>query len=193
MLSLVSLLPPVHTTGKHTRSLDGLLFVSCTCVLLYTRNTNGSITAFVWIYIINFAYSWGPGSWILIAEIFPISIRAKGTSIGASANWMNNFAIAFMVPPMLENITWGTYIFFAVWTFAGGAYIYFFVPETKGKTLEEMDQVFGSHTGVEEMEEFARVQERVGLTALLTGRPEMNRSEEEKDAGTVMVEDVRSI
>ncbi|CZR67016.1 related to quinate transport protein [Phialocephala subalpina] len=125
---------------------------------------------FVWLYIVNFAYSWGPGSWILIAEIFPISIRAKGTSIGASANWMNNFVIAFVVPPMLSGIGWGTYVFFAVWSAAGGVFIYFFMPETKGKTLEEMDQVFGSHTATEELEAFARVQERVGLTALIASR-----------------------
>lgn len=43
--------------------------------------------AFIWIYIANFAYSWGPASWILVAEIFPLSIRAKETSIGASSNW----------------------------------------------------------------------------------------------------------
>jgi hypothetical protein len=140
--------------------------------MLFLRSDEANIDSlvFVWIYIINFAYSWGPGSWILIAEIFPISIRAKGTSIGASANWMNNFVIAFIVPPMLARLTWGTYIFFAVWTALGGAFIYFCVPETKGKTLEEMDMVFGSHTSTEEMEEFAKVQERLGLTALVERR-----------------------
>ncbi|KAH7407194.1 quinate permease [Cadophora sp. MPI-SDFR-AT-0126] len=126
---------------------------------------------FVWFYIINFAYSWGPGSWILIAEIFPISIRAKGTSIGASANWMNNFIIAFVTPPMLSGISYGTYLFFAFWSAAGGVFVWLCIPETKGKTLEEMDQVFGSHTAEEELEEFAKVQERVGLTALIRGGP----------------------
>ncbi|KAF8850764.1 general substrate transporter [Acephala macrosclerotiorum] len=125
---------------------------------------------FVWLYIVNFAYSWGPGSWILIAEIFPISIRAKGTSIGASANWMNNFVIAFVVPPMLSGIDWGTYVFFAVWSALGGIFIWLCMPETKGKMLEEMDQVFGSHTAAEELEAFARVQKRVGLTALIASR-----------------------
>lgn len=48
----------------------------------------------------------------------------------------------------------------------GGAFIYYIVPETKGKTLEEMDMVFGSHTSTEELEEMAIVQERLGLTAL---------------------------
>jgi hypothetical protein len=156
--------------GKLMWLPDGLLLVSCSHVFLHSDEANINTVVFVWIYIINFAYSWGPGSWILIAEIFPISIRAKGTSIGASANWMNNFVIAFIVPPMLARLTWGTYIFFAVWTALGGAFIYFCVPETKGKTLEEMDMVFGSHTSTEEMEEFAKVQERLGLTALVERR-----------------------
>lgn len=103
---------------------------------------------------------------------------------------MNNFIIAFVVPPMLSGITWGTYIFFAVWTALGGAFIYFMMPETKGKTLEEMDMVFGSHTSTEEMEEFAKVQERVGLTALLNHRPEQMMPGNEKDGQTVNVENV---
>jgi hypothetical protein len=163
--------------------------------MLFLRSDEANIDSlvFVWIYIINFAYSWGPGSWILIAEIFPISIRAKGTSIGASANWMNNFVIAFIVPPMLARLTWGTYIFFAVWTALGGVFIYFCVPETKGKTLEEMDMVFGSHTSIEEMEEFAKVQERLGLTALVERRSSTAwpRGEvENKEGESVMVEHV---
>ncbi|THW40772.1 general substrate transporter [Aureobasidium pullulans] len=109
-------------------------------------------------------------SWTLIAEIFPLSIRAKGTSISASSNWMNNFVIAFITPPMLKSISWGTYIFFAGWLAVGGAFIWLFIPETKGKTLEEMDAAFGSHSSVEDIEELARVQQEVGLTDLLEGR-----------------------
>lgn len=60
----------------------------------------------IWLYMVNFAYGWGPCSWTLIAEIFPLSTRAKGTSIAASANWMNNFAVALMVPSVLEAIDW---------------------------------------------------------------------------------------
>jgi hypothetical protein len=71
---------------------------------------------------------------------------------------------------MLDKISWGTYKFFAVWSALGGIFIFFCVPETKGKTLEEMYQVFGSHTSNEDLEEFAKVQERVGLTALIQGR-----------------------
>lgn len=47
--------------------------------------------ALVWLFAIGFGYSWGPCSWILVAEIWPLSVRGKGVSIAASSNWMNNF------------------------------------------------------------------------------------------------------
>ncbi|KAJ5915449.1 quinate permease [Penicillium verhagenii] len=123
--------------------------------------------AFIWIYIANFGYSWGPASWVLIAEIFPLSIRAKGTSIGASSNWMNNFIVALIVPPMIAGIGWGMYLFFAVWLLIGAIFIWLFVPETKNKTLEEMDLVFGSVAASDDQDMFSAVKEEVGLTALL--------------------------
>ncbi|KAF9474239.1 general substrate transporter [Pholiota conissans] len=45
----------------------------------------------IWIFAIGFGYSWGPCAWILVAEIWPLSVRGKGLSIAASSNWMNNF------------------------------------------------------------------------------------------------------
>ncbi|OBT88479.1 hypothetical protein VE02_03500 [Pseudogymnoascus sp. 03VT05] len=124
--------------------------------------------AFIWIYIANFAYSWGPASWVLISEIFPLSIRAKGTAIGASSNWMNNFIVAFIVPPMIRGIGWGMYLFFAVWLFIGTFFVYFFVPETKNKTLEEMDIVFGSTVAAHDQELMAGIREEVGLNQLFS-------------------------
>ncbi|KAF4990306.1 hypothetical protein FDECE_14449 [Fusarium decemcellulare] len=121
----------------------------------------------IWLYIVNFAYSWGPASWTLISEIFPLSIRAKGTSISASSNWMNNFAVAFMTPPMLSGLKWGTFIFFSVWCLIGGLFVFFVLPETKGKTLEEMDIVFGSTTSIEDAELLASIQEEIGLIDML--------------------------
>jgi len=178
--------------GPPTPPPDGLQLVSKPFSKLNIPTNRAAV--FVWLYIVNFAYSWGPGSWILIAEIFPISIRAKGTSIGASANWMNNFIIAFVVPPMLSNIGWGTYIFFAFWSGAGCIFIWLCMPETKGKTLEEMDQVFGSHTAAEEMDEFAKVQERVGLTALIQGRsgPASDQVSVEKE-GVMEVQHINTV
>lgn len=82
---------------------------------------------------------------------------------------MNNFIIAFIVPPMINGIGWGMYLFFAVWLFIGALFIWFFVPETKGKTLEEMDLVFGSALASEDRDIFEAAREDVGLTTLLSG------------------------
>jgi hypothetical protein len=47
--------------------------------------------AMVWLFVVHFGYSWGPCAWIIIAEIWPLSSRPYGVSLGASSNWMNNF------------------------------------------------------------------------------------------------------
>ena len=103
-----------------------------------------------------------------MSEIFPLSIRARGASIGASSNWLNNFAIAFFVPPMFDAWAWGTYIFFAVFLAAGIVWIYFYLPETKNASLEEMDRVFKSHTGTEDAILLRQAQEDVGLIDFLS-------------------------
>lgn len=132
-----------------------------------SRSKADCSTALIWVYIAGFGATWGPVSWTLVSEIFPLSIRAKGTSIGAFSNWLNNFAIAFFVPPMLEAWAWGTYIFFAVFLAAGIVWVWFCLPETKNATLEEMDRVFKSHTGARDAQLLFEAQQEVGLTALL--------------------------
>lgn len=139
--------------------------------------------ALIWLYIAGFGSTWGPVSWTLISEIFPLSIRAKGASIGASSNWVNNFAIAFFVPPMLSAWAWGTYIFFAVFLLGGIFWVYFFLPETKNATLEEMDRVFKSHTGEEDAKLLRQAQRDVGLTAFLDSHG-MIGNEEKAALGT---------
>ncbi|KAF2161428.1 hypothetical protein M409DRAFT_69778 [Zasmidium cellare ATCC 36951] len=155
----------------------GVIVATCSNDWAAHRAAGWGAVALIWFYIANFAYSWGPASWTLIAEIFPLSIRAKGSSIAASSNWMNNFIIAFITPPMLSGITWGTYIFFAAWLLLGFLFILFAVPETKGKTLEEMDAAFGGHASEEDIELLAKVQRETGLTALLQGRTNVDNPE----------------
>ncbi|GKZ21086.1 hypothetical protein AbraIFM66951_002481 [Aspergillus brasiliensis] len=149
--------------------ITGIIVAKCQSDWPSHQAAGWAAVVMIWLYIFNFAYSWGPASWTLIAEIFPLSIRAKGTSISASSNWMNNFIVAFITPPMLSSISWGTYIFFCVWCVTGGLFILFCFPETKGKTLEEMDVVFGSTTSSEDMAALGQIQEQLGLTAILQG------------------------
>ncbi|KIJ66865.1 hypothetical protein HYDPIDRAFT_108799 [Hydnomerulius pinastri MD-312] len=121
----------------------------------------------------SFGYSWGPCCWILVAEIWPLSIRGKGISIAASSNWMNNFIVGQVTPTMLTHLGFGTFVFFGTFSFLGGLFVLFFVPETKGLTLEEMDEVFGDREGlaVADQERQNAIADRIGLTAFGSGKP----------------------
>ncbi|KAH9850320.1 general substrate transporter [Lenzites betulinus] len=122
--------------------------------------------AFVWIFAMAFGYSWGPCAWILVAEIWPLSVRGKGVSIAASSNWMNNFIVGQVTPSMLAHIGFGTFVFFGAFSFMGALFIWFFVPETKGLTLEEMDEIFGSAgMAAGEHERFLAIEKQIGLDA----------------------------
>ncbi|KAF2773918.1 putative MFS monosaccharide transporter [Teratosphaeria nubilosa] len=123
---------------------------------------------FVWIYCANFGYSWGPVAWIVVSEVFPLSMRAKGVSLGGSSNWLNNFAVGLSTSPFIAASNFGTFIFFGCMTVLGGLFVFFLVPETKGRTLEEMDEIFGevgfAHA---DLALKARIEREIGLTALL--------------------------
>ncbi|KAG0173799.1 hypothetical protein DFQ28_008121 [Apophysomyces sp. BC1034] len=108
------------------------------------QNQSASYFCIVMIYffVAGFAYSWGPVGWVYPAEIYPLSVRAKATSITTAANWLMNFVISMIVPVMLSSITWGTYIFFGCCCFIMSTCVFLFFPETKGRSLEEMDAVF---------------------------------------------------
>ena len=124
----------------------------------------------VWLFVIHFGYSWGPCAWILIAEIWPISTRPYGTALGGSSNWMNNFIIGQITPDLLKHITYGTYILFGVISLIGAAFIWFFVPETKRLSLEEMDIIFGSEgTALKDQERMAEINQEIGLAAIMVG------------------------
>ncbi|RIB05796.1 sugar transporter [Gigaspora rosea] len=102
-----------------------------------------SVIVLIYLFVASFAYSWGPGGWIYPAEIFPLRIRGKALSLTTASNWLFNFIIGQFVPILLDSITWGTYIIFGVLGLTMAVSIFLFFPETKGKTLEEMDSIFG--------------------------------------------------
>jgi len=124
------------------------------------RGAGWGAVVMVWLFVIHFGYSWGPCAWIVVAEIWPMSNRPYGIALGASSNWMNNFIVGQVTPDMLTSMKFGTYIFFGSFTFLGAIFVWLFVPETKGLSLEEMDIVFGSsgvaQADAERMREIAR-------------------------------------
>ncbi|KAL5119957.1 hypothetical protein ACEQ8H_002055 [Pleosporales sp. CAS-2024a] len=119
--------------------------------------------AFVYIYDVNFSYSWAPIGWVLPSEIYNIGNRSKAMSLTTSSTWMCNFIIGLVTPDMLETIGYGTYLFFAAFAFIAFCFTWFLIPETKGKTLEHMDAVFGDSTAHEEKTRLFNIAQSLGL------------------------------
>lgn len=121
--------------------------------------------AFIYIYDINFSYSFAPIGWVYPSEIFNLGSRSKAMAITTSSTWMNNFIIGLVTPDMLDTLKWGTYIFFAAFCLIGLVFTYFCVPETKGRSLEDMDVVFGDSAAQQEKERLFAIAASLGLTA----------------------------
>ena len=87
---------------------------------------------------------------MLGAEIYPMRARAKGMALSTTANWISNFIIAFVTPPLFATIVGGYYFLLAGFCAISGIFVYFFYPETAHKTLEGLGSVFNDQAPKEE-------------------------------------------
>ncbi|KAH7122635.1 high affinity glucose transporter RGT2 [Dendryphion nanum] len=103
--------------------------------------------AFVCIYIFFFASSWGPVAWVVTGELFPLKARAKCLSMTTASNWLLNWAIAYSTPYMVDEehanlrskvfFVWGSFCFVCI------AFVWGMIYETKGLSLEQVDELYG--------------------------------------------------
>jgi len=103
------------------------------------------IIIFCAIYVIFFAYSWGPVIWVLCAEIYPQRLRGKAMSLSTATNWTMAFVVGKITPILLrpENLDmWGTFLFFAAFCFVLTFWAASCIPETANVPLEKMDELF---------------------------------------------------
>ncbi|KAH9945007.1 general substrate transporter [Epithele typhae] len=99
--------------------------------------------AMIFLTSIFFSVSFGPVSWVLASEVFPTRTRSIGTSVATCANWAFNVLFSQVSNIAIVNISWKYYIIFICLNAIDFVIIAFFFPETKGKTLEEMAEIFG--------------------------------------------------
>ena len=110
---------------------EGLEVITCVSLMLYAA---------------CFMFSWGPICWVLIAEIFPNTIRSGAVAIAVAAQWISNFIVSSSFVPMFNmHLTegddfghWFTYGLYGILCLLAALFVWKLVPETKGKTLEDM-------------------------------------------------------
>lgn len=113
----------------------------------YTGQTTGfAITIYLMSFIAFFAFSQGAVIWVFISEIFPNDVRAKGQTFGSLTHWVMAAIITFCFPALAELLGGGgTFLVFAVFMLLQLIYVLRFMPETKGRSLEDMGQTINLH------------------------------------------------
>ncbi|KAG6331931.1 hypothetical protein ID866_7157 [Astraeus odoratus] len=109
-----------------------------------------AVIVLIYMFIGNFAWSWAIVIKIYACEIMPTRLRAKACALQQLANWMVNFTVALTAPTFLRASPSGPYFLFCAATLFTTIVCIFFMPETKGKRLEEIEELFEKKTGSSE-------------------------------------------
>ncbi|XP_044174405.1 solute carrier family 2, facilitated glucose transporter member 8-like [Acropora muricata] len=98
------------------------------------------------LFNLAYAVAWGPIPWLVMSEIFPLKARGPASSLATLSNWLLAFVITKTYNSLVSGLTiQGTFWFYSGFSLLGFVFVFFVVPETKGKTLEEIEAMF--HTG----------------------------------------------
>ena len=94
------------------------------------------------VYAAFFMMSWGPICWVLISEIFPNTIRGKAVAIAVAFQWVFNYIVSSTFPPLYEFSPMFAYSLYGIICVIAAIFVWRFVPETKGKSLEDMSKLW---------------------------------------------------
>ncbi len=151
-VTLFMLLFVVDRVGRRTPLILGAIGMAAAMALLailfYSSGVKGGASG--WVAIIglalfktSYSLSWGGLVWIMLGEIFPL--RARGPAMGAATflNWTGNFAVGLLFPTLLGAGTGTVFVLFGALCLVACAFAYTMIPETKGRSLEELEEELG--------------------------------------------------
>ena len=119
-----------------------MIGMAALAALSFTGSIGIAALVFIIIYTASFMMSWGPICWVLISEIFPNTIRSQAVAVAVAAQWISNFLVSATFPSLSAWSVGGTYCIYALMALASALFVWKWVPETKGRTLEEMSKLW---------------------------------------------------
>ncbi|KAB2628973.1 sugar transport protein 5-like [Pyrus ussuriensis x Pyrus communis] len=163
LVNLGSILVSTYMVDRHGRRFlfmeGGIQMVICqvgvAIVLAATTGTDGNghiskgyavlVLVMMCFYAAGFGWSWGPLSWLIPSEIFPMKIRPTGQSMGLAVNFATTFVLSQTFLSMLCHFKYATFLFYGGWILVMTIFVALFLPETKGIPLDQVHTVWAKH------------------------------------------------
>ncbi len=148
MVVTLGLLGLVFRTPNHTATLAWLAVIS------------------MMAYVASFAISLGPIFWLLISEIYPLKIRNSAEGLAATFNWGSNLLITLTFLTLVEQLgpSW-TFWLYGLSAIGAGIFSYYFVPETKGRTLEQIEEFWRTSSSSRQNNSVSTPSSRLSLSS----------------------------
>ena len=147
LLATLAAMVVIDKLGRKTLLLVGAagmtICLAWVAIVFQTGRHASSLLALLIGYIVFFAISQGAVVWVYLGEVFPTSVRARGQSLGSSANWISNAFISGIFPLFALHHAAAPFYFFAAMMALQFFVVLFIYPETKGLTLEQMQRKLG--------------------------------------------------
>ncbi|KZT08817.1 general substrate transporter [Laetiporus sulphureus 93-53] len=164
-VSVAGTLPALYlidTLGRRRSLMTGAAFEACCALIaglaghfmlapsgtpqseLTARNKTGGnvLIAFAVLHVFAYSIFWGPTPWVYLGESFPLRVRPKCIALGSATNWVWNFLLSLFSPRIADDIGPLILLVFAGMLAFGFCYVCLFIPETKGLSLEEVDEMY---------------------------------------------------
>ena len=137
----------VEKLGRKPLLIGGSLGMALGAIGVAITFGNPSMQLFcmvsIMVYSASFMFSWGPICWVLIAEVFPNTIRGAAVAIAVAFQWIFNWIVSTSFVPLANSMGyWFTYGLYGVICIIAAIFVWKLVPETKGKTLEDMTKLW---------------------------------------------------
>jgi len=104
------------------------------------------MAAMLYLYVCFYSMGWGPLPWVYSSDIFPTRTRHYGMAVASGSQWLWNFVVSYEGPRMVASLGYKMFLMFATINIGAMATFALLIPETKGRSLEDMDVIFGSTT-----------------------------------------------
>ncbi|KAF9083314.1 Solute carrier 2, facilitated glucose transporter member 2, partial [Mortierella sp. AD031] len=141
LLSTLTSVFLIDRTGRRTLLLISFAGVSFSSILLVIGaycDVGILVVVAVFLYTAAFAIGLGPIPWLLLSELLPTYALSSASSVATAVNWGTNFVIGLIFPSLNKGLGNATFILFAAITAFGFLYTWFFVPETRARSIEEI-------------------------------------------------------